>query len=45
MMPSNDVAYDRLRPYGFLILYGLMFTGVLTMIIAPPANFLLDWLL
>lgn len=26
---------DRLRPYGFLILYGLMFTGVLWMIVAP----------
>jgi Zn-dependent protease len=37
--------YDRLRPYGFMILYGLMFTGILTMIISPPANFLLDWLL
>jgi Zn-dependent protease len=37
--------YERLRPYGFMILYGLMFTGTLTMIIAPPANFLLDWLL
>jgi Zn-dependent protease len=37
--------YDRLRPYGFMILYGLMFSNVLTMIISPPANFLLDWLL
>jgi Zn-dependent protease len=37
--------YDRLRPYGFMILYGLMFTGILTMIISPPANLLLDWLL
>jgi Zn-dependent protease len=37
--------YERLRPYGFMILYGLMFTGILTMIIAPPANFLLSWLL
>ena len=37
--------YERLRPYGFMILYGLMFTGILTMIIAPPAQFLLSWLL
>lgn len=36
--------YDRLRPYGFFILYGLMFTGILTMIISPPAQFLLYWL-
>lgn len=27
--------FDRLRPYGFIILYGLMFTGVLTAIIRP----------
>ena len=37
--------YERLRPYGFMILYGLMFTGILTTIISPPAQFLLSWLL
>lgn len=37
--------YEQLRPYGFMILYGLMFTGILTMMIAPPAQFLLSWLL
>jgi Zn-dependent protease len=37
--------FDRLRPYGFLILYGLMFTGVLTALISPPASLLLSWLL
>jgi Zn-dependent protease len=42
--PVADM-YDRLRPYGFLILYGLLFTGVLSMIISPPENFLLDMLL
>ncbi len=36
--------YDRLRPYGFVILYALMFTGVLGTIISPPARFLLYWL-
>ncbi len=41
--PVADM-YDGLRPYGFLILYGLMFTGILTMIISPPAQFLLYWL-
>jgi Zn-dependent protease len=39
------LAFDRLRPYGFLILYGLMFTGTLTTLINPPARFLLAWLL
>jgi Zn-dependent protease len=38
-------AYDRLRPYGFMILYGLMFSGILATIISPPARFLLSWLL
>ena len=42
---SASDAYDRLRPYGFLILYGLMFSGILTTLIGPPANFLLEWLL
>jgi len=41
--PVADM-YERLRPYGFLILYGLMFTGVLTTIISPPVAFLLYWL-
>jgi Zn-dependent protease len=38
-------AYDRLRPYGFLILYGLMLTGLLSTIVTPPASVLLGWLL
>ncbi len=37
-------AYDLLRPYGFLILYGLMFTGALWTIVSPPASFILSWL-
>ena len=37
--------FDRLRPYGFLILYALMFTGTLFTVISPPARFLLSWLL
>ena len=36
---------DKVRPYGFLILYGLMLSGVLTAIIVPPARLLLSWLL
>jgi Zn-dependent protease len=37
--------FDRLRPYGFLILYGLMLTGMLTTLISPPASLLISWLL
>jgi Zn-dependent protease len=38
-------ALDKLRPYGFLILYGLMFSGLLFSIVEPPAGFLLRLLL
>jgi Zn-dependent protease len=38
-------AFDQLRPWGFLILYGLMLTGVLWTIIEPPASLLISWLL
>ena len=38
-------ALDRLRPYGFLVLYALMFSGLLFTLIEPPAGFLLRLLL
>ena len=41
--PMADT-FDRLRPYGFLILYGLMFTGMLNTIVFPPARLILSWL-
>jgi Zn-dependent protease len=34
------VAFDRIRPFGILILYGLMLTGVLSQLIVPPTAFL-----
>lgn len=37
--------FDRLRPWGFLILYGLMFSGAFRVLVYPPAEFLLSWLL
>jgi Zn-dependent protease len=36
--------YARIRPYGFIVLYGLMFTGILSALITPPARLLLAWL-
>ena len=42
--PMADT-FDRLRPYGFVILYGLMFTNVLYTLIEPPAAFILSVLL
>jgi Zn-dependent protease len=38
-------AYDRLRPYGFLILYALILTGVLGRIVIPAADAVESWLL
>lgn len=38
-------AYDRLRPYGFLILYALMLSGVLARIVFPAADAVEGWLL
>ncbi len=36
---------DRLRPYGFLLIYALMFTGALSYLVIPPYYLLLTWLL
>ena len=30
--------FETIRPYGFLILYGLMFSGILSALIGPPQN-------
>ena len=38
-------AIDWLRPYGFLIIYGLMLTGVLSAVMGPVQRFLLSFLL
>ena len=42
---SMAETFDKLRPYGFLILYGLMLSGILWTIVSPPAMFLVSWLL
>jgi Zn-dependent protease len=39
--PHAARVFDNLRPYGFLILYAMMFTGVLSSLIVPPASFLM----
>lgn len=38
--PELSGAYDRLRPYGFLMLLGLLYTGVLGMIWSPLVGFI-----
>ncbi len=43
--PSAADLFIRLRPYGFLILYALVLTDVLSLLILPPAFFLVRLLL
>jgi Zn-dependent protease len=43
--PALAHQFDRLRPWGFLILYGLMLSGALSYIVMPPSYFILSWLL
>ena len=37
--------YDSLRPYGFLILYGLLLSGVFAAVVTPIYDVVLGWLL
>ncbi|HVQ15626.1 MAG TPA: site-2 protease family protein [Vicinamibacterales bacterium] len=37
--------YDSLRPYGFLILYGLLLSGVFAAVVTPIYDLVLGWLL
>jgi Zn-dependent protease len=39
--PAMARGVSLLRPYGFLVLYGLMFTGLLQAMIWPPSRFLM----
>ncbi len=46
VLPHSAAAtVDRLRPYGFLLLYLLMFSGGLVAITRPVQRFVLGWLL
>ena len=38
------IAFNRIRPYGFLLLYVLMFTGGFDYLVWPPYRFLVSWL-
>ncbi|HEY7501163.1 MAG TPA: site-2 protease family protein [Vicinamibacterales bacterium] len=38
--PAAAQTFDRLRPFGFIILYAMMFTGILNALIMPPARLL-----
>ena len=42
--PSVARQFDRIRPYGFFILYGLLLTNGFYYLVVRPANFILSWL-
>ncbi len=42
--PSLGASFNRLRPYGFLLLYALILTGGFNAIVWPPYSFILSWL-
>lgn len=43
--PHAADVFDKLRPFGFIILYALMFTGTLSALIMPPAQFIVSLLI
>jgi Zn-dependent protease len=43
LLPRNAAAvFERIRPFGFLVLYALIFTDVLFALILPPTNFMME---
>jgi Zn-dependent protease len=46
LLPERVAAgMDRIRPYGFLVLYALMFSGMFSVVVGVPYRHLLSWLL
>jgi hypothetical protein len=39
------VPFDRLRPYGFVILYALLLTGVFQQFVLPIQEGIIGWLI
>jgi Zn-dependent protease len=37
--------FESIRPYGFLVLYGLLFSGLLFRFVSPVQNAIEDWLI
>jgi Zn-dependent protease len=42
--PNLAVQFNKVRPYGFVILYALILTDGFSRIVMPPARFILSWL-
>ena len=45
LLPSNLAEiFNKVRPYGFVLLYALVLSGGFEMIVLPPYRFILSWL-
>ena len=46
LLPERLAAgFDRLRPYGFVLLYLLMFSGGFSLVVGVPYRYMLSWLI
>jgi Zn-dependent protease len=46
LLPPNLAAvFNKLRPYGFVLLYALILTPAFSYIVIPPYRFIVSWLL
>ena len=41
---SLAVTFNRLRPYGFILLYALILSNGFEYVVIPPYRFILSWL-
>jgi Zn-dependent protease len=42
--PNLSAVFNKIRPYGFILLYLLVFSGGFETIVFPPYRFILSWL-
>jgi len=46
LLPQDMAAvFNKIRPYGFILLYALILSNGFSYIVIPPARFILSWLL
>jgi Zn-dependent protease len=42
--PNLSALFNKLRPYGFVLIYALVLSGGFEMLVLPPYRFILSWL-
>jgi len=43
--PNLAVVFNKVRPYGFVLLYALILSNAFSYIVIPPYRFIVSWLL